>query len=291
MPGLGGRRSGEATDFQDPGEAVFIRQVQAGRDKLVLSVAHVVRLIQFPESIVGKLDGPSCPEPDLSWKAPLGAVKWRKRIGFPSFASFSFCSSKVSCLFCLDSTSVYLLTSLDPAQDPPDGEIPHPLALSIISILPPAQPQTELEAHLTMDASSSSSAHLAAGSPRFIDNGDIELISIIGTGAYGVVYLAIDSRYGTPAYRAVKCLRRNGLDSRQRHFQRREIALHRLASAHPSIITMDRLIEEGDYLYVVMDYGEEGDLFAMITDRQRVREFPSELGLELMVSSILGMTT
>jgi len=252
----------------------------------VLSVAHVVRLVQFPESIVGKLDGPSCPEPDLR-KAPLGAVKETDWI--PFFRLFLLVQGFLSLLF-----GFHLCISLDvsrPRPGPPRRRIPHPLALSIISILPPAQPQTELEAHLTMDASSSSSAHLAAGSPRFIDNGDIELISIIGTGAYGVVYLAIDSRYGTPAYRAVKCLRRNGLDSRQRHFQRREIALHRLASAHPSIITMDRLIEEGDYLYVVMDYGEEGDLFAMITDRQRVREFPSELGLELMVSSILGMTT
>ena len=120
-----------------------------------------------------------------------------------------------------------------------------------------------------MDASTS---HAAGGSPRFIDGGEIELVSVIGTGAYGVVYLAIDSRYGPPAYRAVKCLRRQGLDTRQRHFQRREIALHRLASAHPNIITMDRLIEEGDHIYVVMDYGEEGDLFSMITDRQRVRK-------------------
>ncbi|WWD21882.1 hypothetical protein CI109_106370 [Kwoniella shandongensis] len=119
-----------------------------------------------------------------------------------------------------------------------------------------------------MDASSSSS-HPAGGSPRFIDDGFLELVSVIGTGAYGVVYLAIDHKYGQPVYRAVKCLRRHGLDTRQRHFQRREIALHRLASAHPSIISMDRILEEGDFIYVVMEYGEEGDLFAMITDRQR----------------------
>ncbi|KAK8846565.1 hypothetical protein IAR55_005651 [Kwoniella newhampshirensis] len=118
-----------------------------------------------------------------------------------------------------------------------------------------------------MDASSSS--HPAGGSPRFIDQGFLELVSVIGTGAYGVVYLAIDHKYGEPVYRAVKCLRRHGLDTRQRHFQRREIALHRLASAHPSIISMDRILEEGEYIYVVMEYGEEGDLFAMITDRQR----------------------
>ncbi|WVR04248.1 hypothetical protein IAU60_001248 [Kwoniella sp. DSM 27419] len=115
----------------------------------------------------------------------------------------------------------------------------------------------------------SSSSHPAGGSPQVIDNGYLDLISVIGTGAYGVVYLAVDHKYGQPVYRAVKCLRRHGLDSRQRHFQRREIALHRLASAHPSIIAMDRIIEEGDYTYVVMDYGDEGDLFAMITDRQR----------------------
>ena len=104
----------------------------------------------------------------------------------------------------------------------------------------------------------------------FIDNGHIELVSVIGNGAYGVVYLGLDSRGPQPAYRAVKCLRRTGLDARQRHFQRREIALHRLASSHRSIVTMHRLIEEGDFLYVVMDYGEDGDLFSMIIDRQRV---------------------
>lgn len=116
----------------------------------------------------------------------------------------------------------------------------------------------------------SSSSHPAAGSPRFIDNGRIELVSVIGTGAYGVVHVGVDASVNPPCYRAVKCLRRHGLDARQRHFQRREIALHRLASAHSSIVTMDRLVEEGDYLYVVMDFGEDGDLFAMITDRQRV---------------------
>lgn len=133
-----------------------------------------------------------------------------------------------------------------------------------------AQPHTNAHA-------SSSTSHPAAGSPRYIDDGYIELLSVIGTGAYGVVYLALDGRYrqpdGQPTLRAVKCLRRYGLDERQRHFQRREIALHRLASGHPSIITMNRLLEEGDWVYMVMDYGDEGDLFAMIIDKQRVCRF------------------
>lgn len=107
--------------------------------------------------------------------------------------------------------------------------------------------------------------------PRYIDNNHVELLRSIGSGAYGEVYLAVDARPDPtdPQYRAVKCLRRFGLDKRQRHFQRREIGLHCLASNHPGIIRMDRLVEEGDYTYVIMDFGDEGDLFSMITDKQR----------------------
>ncbi|KAK4685765.1 hypothetical protein P7C73_g4375, partial [Tremellales sp. Uapishka_1] len=126
-----------------------------------------------------------------------------------------------------------------------------------------------------MNTSSSSST-----TPRFIDSGLIELVQVIGTGAYGVVYLGVDIRYEVPVYRAVKCLKRDGLDARQRHFQQREIALHRLASHHPSIVTMDRIVEEGEFLYVVMDYGDEGDLFAMITDQQRY------VGMDTLIKSV-----
>lgn len=110
----------------------------------------------------------------------------------------------------------------------------------------------------------------SAGQPRYIDNGYLELIEVIGTGAYGSVWRAVDGRYPDLPWRAVKSLRRHGLDERQRMFQRREITLHQLASNHPSIITLWRVVEEEDYTYLVMDYGEEGDMFAMICEQQRV---------------------
>ncbi|ORY24790.1 kinase-like domain-containing protein [Naematelia encephala] len=102
-----------------------------------------------------------------------------------------------------------------------------------------------------------------------IDNGRLEFLSVLGLGAYGVVYLAVDLHAPKPVYLAVKCLLRAGLDSRQRHFQRREIALHQLASRHPNVVTMHKVFEEGDYIFVVMDFCDEGDLFGMITERQR----------------------
>ena len=102
-----------------------------------------------------------------------------------------------------------------------------------------------------------------------LDGGRLELLSVLGVGAYGVVYLAVDLYATVPVYLAVKCLLRAGLDSRQRHFQRREIALHQLASRHPNVVTLHKVIEEGDYIFAVMDFYDEGDLFGMITERQR----------------------
>jgi serine/threonine protein kinase len=106
-----------------------------------------------------------------------------------------------------------------------------------------------------------------------IDSARLELVSILGYGAYGVVYRAVDVSRGYRSSRArqyaVKCLTTSGLDSRQRQFQRRELALHQLASEHPHVVAMRRIVEEGDSIYVIMDYCENGDLFGMITERQR----------------------
>lgn len=111
----------------------------------------------------------------------------------------------------------------------------------------------------------------------------LEFVSILGLGAYGVVYLARDIAarpLSQPASRAhpqlgnlplyaVKCLNKVGLDSRQRAFQRREIALHGLASRHPNVVSLHNVIEEETCIYVVLQFCEEGDLFGMITERQR----------------------
>ncbi|GAA5862708.1 hypothetical protein JCM3774_001892 [Rhodotorula dairenensis] len=111
----------------------------------------------------------------------------------------------------------------------------------------------------------------------------LEFVSVLGLGAYGVVYLARDiaaqptpwstsqahPQLGNLPLYAVKCLNKVGLDGRQRSFQRREIALHGLASAHPNVVTLHHVIEEETCIYVVLQFCEDGDLFGMITDRQR----------------------
>jgi len=93
----------------------------------------------------------------------------------------------------------------------------------------------------------------------------LELRSILGVGAYGVVYTAIDIHTHIPY--AVKALNKTGLDPRQLKFQQREIKLHHLASHHPNVVSLVRIMDSLECTFVVIEYCPEGDLFSNITER------------------------
>lgn len=93
----------------------------------------------------------------------------------------------------------------------------------------------------------------------------LELTSILGVGAYGVVYTAVDIHTNVPY--AVKALNKTGLDPRQRKFQQREIKLHHLASPHPNVVSLVRIMDSVDCTFVVIEFCPEGDLFSSITER------------------------
>lgn len=95
--------------------------------------------------------------------------------------------------------------------------------------------------------------------------GRLELTSILGIGAYGVVYTALDIHTNIPY--AVKALTKTGLDARQRRFQQREIKLHHEASQHPNVVSLVRILDSPDCTFVVIEYCPEGDLFSNITER------------------------
>jgi serine/threonine protein kinase len=118
------------------------------------------------------------------------------------------------------------------------------------------------------NASTSSGASLSSRPEDRIGQllaGRIELTGVLGVGAYGVVYTAVDIFTCTPF--AVKALSKVGLDSRQRKFQQREISLHHRASGHPNIINLVKILDAPDCTYVIMEYCAEGDLFSNITER------------------------
>ncbi|KAI6948024.1 Pkinase-domain-containing protein [Hortaea werneckii] len=92
----------------------------------------------------------------------------------------------------------------------------------------------------------------------------IQLTSILGIGAYGTVYRAHDVE--TNVEYAVKALDKAGLSPRQRRFQDREIELHYLASEHSNVVSMVKILESPECVFVVLEYCPEGDLFAKITE-------------------------
>ncbi|KAK4121698.1 Pkinase-domain-containing protein [Parathielavia appendiculata] len=104
---------------------------------------------------------------------------------------------------------------------------------------------------------------------RFITD-SLQLTGIVGTGAYGVVYSAVDKRSNVQY--AVKCLSKfnpdgTPLDRRQVAFQTREIRLHHLASNHRNVVSILKIIDYLDCIYVILEYCPEGDLFYNITER------------------------
>jgi len=86
-----------------------------------------------------------------------------------------------------------------------------------------------------------------------------------------VVYLAVDVKTGIRY--AVKCLSKfntdgTPLDKRQAAFQAREIRLHYQASVrHPNVVSMLKIVDDPECIYVVLEYCPEGDLFYNITER------------------------
>jgi serine/threonine protein kinase len=112
-------------------------------------------------------------------------------------------------------------------------------------------------------------AYIAAPEDRLgcLLAGRLELTSILGIGAYGVVYTAVDIHTNVPY--AIKALTKIGLDSRQRRFQLREIELHHIASKHPNVVSLVRILDSVDCTYVVIEFCAEGDLFSNITEHGR----------------------
>ena len=128
-------------------------------------------------------------------------------------------------------------------------------------------------------ATSASPVHPPVGT--FIDGGSLKLVDVLGVGGYGVVYRAIDARQvSCPKSYAVKCLVSSGQTTRQRQIHIREIALHRLASAHSGVVTLHRVVEEGNLTYIVMDYAPDHDLFTQILHSCRY------LGDDLLIRDI-----
>ncbi|KAJ7701439.1 kinase-like domain-containing protein [Mycena rosella] len=111
----------------------------------------------------------------------------------------------------------------------------------------------------------------------FIDGGSLELICLLGSGAYGKVYKALDTMSSPDAlvHYAVKCMPRYEPDSREAKMQENELMLHRMVSAHPRVITFRRQFSTDEYVFVVLDFCAGGDFFEALVEAQVYRGNPA----------------
>ena len=125
---------------------------------------------------------------------------------------------------------------------------------------------------------------------RVVNNGQYQLTQVLGSGAYGVVYRAVELRSASSSKAsakqlAIKVLCKEAMTKRTRIHVRREVSLHSMMSDHPNIVTMHHAFEDRDYVYIVLDYCPGGDLFGKISEERdyfRKDELLKKLFLQLL---------
>ncbi|KAI9063563.1 Pkinase-domain-containing protein [Trametes sanguinea] len=100
-----------------------------------------------------------------------------------------------------------------------------------------------------------------------INEDQLRLVEILGEGAYGVVFRAIDESSPTssanpePRQFAVKIMERADTRTRRWRAQQREVASHLTVSDHPNIVSVHDVFECEFFIYIVLDLCVGGDLF------------------------------
>ncbi|KAI0757244.1 kinase-like domain-containing protein [Daedaleopsis nitida] len=109
-----------------------------------------------------------------------------------------------------------------------------------------------------------------------------QLVEMLGLGAYGAVYGAIDDASPEPLCRAIKVIPKAGKRPYDLGRIRNEIKLHRKVSSHPNVVTLHDAFEDEGHFFIVLELCDGGDLYGHIcknnlfaTDQQLRKAFLS----------------
>ncbi|KAI0336065.1 kinase-like protein [Cubamyces sp. BRFM 1775] len=115
-----------------------------------------------------------------------------------------------------------------------------------------------------------------------------QLLRLLGSGTYGVVYQAVDTHPSADPeslYRAIKIISKVNRKKSELGTVRREIALQTLVAGHPNVVTLQDAFEDDAYFYIILDFYRGGDLFDHICDK-RTYVYNDELLRKAFVSLV-----
>ncbi len=98
-------------------------------------------------------------------------------------------------------------------------------------------------------------------------NGRYELVDILGSGTFGVVYKAIDHDSDCQLV-AVKIMRKAGRSDAELTVIKREVMLHNVVSDTKGVVSLIDAFDDDKWCYIVLEFCPGGDLFGQIVDKE-----------------------
>lgn len=118
---------------------------------------------------------------------------------------------------------------------------------------------------------------------RIIDK-EFQLLEALGHGAYGCLFLGQSLRDNS--YVAVKILPKSGLDLQQLQLQQLEIDIQ-TSLKHHNLLALHRVIQDTEFIYMVMELCDQGDLFDFVIRDQDVNSVREEHVVKKLFTQIL----
>ncbi|KAG0174807.1 hypothetical protein DFQ28_004456 [Apophysomyces sp. BC1034] len=115
--------------------------------------------------------------------------------------------------------------------------------------------------------------HLSASMIDKVIGNEYQLLEDLGHGAFGCLFLG--QSLNTNTYVAVKVLSKAGLDPQQLKLQQLEIDIQS-SLKHPYLLALHRVLEDEDYIFMVMELCDQGDLFDFVVRDQEVNKLREE---------------